>query len=138
MLIRWRIENHEKRIKNENKSNKVIYDVEDSVRMQDVKTKQFSKNWMVTEQRRTDSGTMVSYLIKKDNGRITIRHTQFLRKLETENDPIIDTDLTNIDVNVDETDIPRHEETATKHSQLSLITTFISWAAVMRRQNLVF
>ena len=68
------------------------------------------------EQRRTDSGTIVSYLIKKDNGRITIRHRKFLRKLEPENDPIIDTDLTNIDVTVDDTDIPRHEETATKRS----------------------
>ena len=64
MLIRRRIENHEKRIKNENKSNKVIYDVGDRVRIQDVKKKQFSKNGTVTEQRRTDSGTIVSYLIK--------------------------------------------------------------------------
>ena len=76
-------------------------------------TKQFSKNGTVTEQRRTDSGTIVSYIIKKDNGRVTIRHRKFLRKLEPENDPImdiIDTDLNNTDVTVDDTaGILRHE-----------------------------
>ena len=60
MLIRRRIENHEKRIHNKNKYNKIIYDVGDRVRIQDVKTKQFTKNGTVTEQRRTDSGTIVS------------------------------------------------------------------------------
>ena len=33
MLIRRRIENHEKRIKKENKSNKVIYEIEDRARL---------------------------------------------------------------------------------------------------------
>ena len=80
-LVRRRIENHEKRIKNENKSNKVIYDVCDRVRIQDVKTIEFLKNGTVIERRRIDSGTIVSYVIKKDNGRITIRHRKFLRKL---------------------------------------------------------
>ena len=112
MLIRRRIENHEKRINNENKSNKVIYYVGDRVRIHDVKTKQFSKNGTVTEQRRTDSGTIVSYLIKKDNGRVTLRHQKFLRKLEPENDPlidIIDTDLNYTDGTVEDTaDIPMY------------------------------
>ena len=116
MLIRRRIENHEKRINNENKSNKIIYDVGDRVRIQDVKTKQFSKNGTVTEQRRTDSGTIVSYLIKKDNGRVTIRHWKFLRKLEPENDPlidIIDTNLKSTDATVENlADIPLDEEIA--------------------------
>ena len=67
-LIRRRIETYEKRIHNEKKSNKIIYDVGDRVRIQDVKSKQFTKNGTVTEQRRTDSGTIVSYLIKKIMG----------------------------------------------------------------------
>ena len=116
MLIRRRIENHEKRIKNENKSNKVIYDVGDRVRIQDVKSKQFTKNGTVTEQRRTDSGTIVSYMIKKDNGRVAIRRRKFLRKLEPENDPLIDiiTKLKPTDVgeNTADTQIPLDEEIA--------------------------
>ena len=90
------------------------------MRIQDIKTKQFSKNGTVTEQRRTDSGTIVSYLIKKDNRRVAIRHRKFLCKLEPDNDPIIDiidTDLNNTGVTVDDTaGIPRHEETSSKHT----------------------
>ena len=89
MLIRRQIENHDKRIHNKNKSNKIIYDVGDRVRIQDVKSKQFTKNGTVTEQRRTDSGTIVSYIIKKDNGRAAIRHRKFLQKLEPKHDPLI-------------------------------------------------
>ena len=80
-LIKRRIENHEKRIKNENKSNKVIYEIGDRVRLQDVKTKLFSRNGTVIEQRKTDSGTIVSYIIKTDRGRITTCHRKFLRRL---------------------------------------------------------
>ena len=64
-LINRRIENHEKQIHNENKSNKTIYDVGDRVRIQDVKSKLFNKNGTITEQRRTDSDSIVSYVIKK-------------------------------------------------------------------------
>ena len=42
MLIKRSIENNEKRIKNEHKSNKVIYEIGDRVRLQDVKTKLIS------------------------------------------------------------------------------------------------
>merc|ERR1712236_11167 len=80
MLIRQRIENHEKRIKNENKSNKVIYEIGDRVRLQDVKTKLFSRNGTVIEQRKTDNVTIFSYIIKTDRGRITTRHINFLRR----------------------------------------------------------
>ena len=89
MLINRRIANHEKRIKNENKNNKVIYEIGSRVRLQDVKTKLFSTNGTVIEQRTTDSRTIVSYIIKNDRGRITKRNKKFRRKLETENDPII-------------------------------------------------
>ena len=116
MLIKRRIENHEKRIKNENKSNKVIYDIGDRVRLQDVKTKEFSRNGTVIEQRKTDSGTIVSYIIKTDRGRITTRHRKFLRRLEIENDPIINTDLDNPDVMVADTDILKTDETSTLQS----------------------
>ena len=47
---------------------------------------------------------------------LTLLHRKFLRRLEIENDPIINTDLNNIEVMMDDTDILRHEETATKRS----------------------
>ena len=48
-LINRRIENHEKRIHNENKTNKIIYEVGDRVQIQDVKSKLFNKNGTIKE-----------------------------------------------------------------------------------------
>ena len=67
-LIKRRILNHENRITNKNKNNKVIYDIGARVRLQQVKTKEFSILGTVIEQRVTDSGVIVSYLIKTDLG----------------------------------------------------------------------
>ena len=131
MLIKRRIENHEKRIKNENKSNKVIYDIGDRVRLQDVKTKEFSRNGTVIEQRKTDSGTIVSYIIKTDRGRITTCHRKFLRRLEIENDPIISTGLDNPDVLVVDTDILKTDETYTQHSGLKVADSEV----IVKRQS---
>ena len=120
MLINRRIENHEKRIKNENKNNKVIYEIGARVRLQDVKTKLFSQNGTVIEQRNTDSGTIVSYVIKTDRGRITTRHRKFMRRLEIENDPTITS--TNLDtpvVLVADTDILKTDKTSTQHSEVA-------------------
>ena len=44
------------------------------VRLQDVKTKLFSTNGTVLEHRNTDSGDIVSYIIRTDRGRLTTRH----------------------------------------------------------------
>ena len=70
-LIRRRILNHEGKIKNKNRNNKVIYKVGSRVRLQDVKCKLFSTLRTVLEQRTTDSGDIVSYIIKTDRGHIT-------------------------------------------------------------------
>ena len=86
-LIRKRILNHEHRIKNKNKNNKVIYDIGARVRLQEVKTKEFSILGTVTEQRFTDSGVIVSYLIKTDLGYYTTRHRRFMKELAKEHDP---------------------------------------------------
>ena len=86
-LIRKRILNHEHRIKNKNKNNKVIYDIGARVRLQEVKTKEFSILGTVTEQRFTDSGVIVSYLIKTDLGYYTTRHRRFMKALAKEDDP---------------------------------------------------
>ena len=73
-LINRRISNHEGRIKNKNQNNKVFYKVGSRVRLQDVKSKLFSTLGTVLEQRTTDSGDIVSYIIKTDRGHVTTRH----------------------------------------------------------------
>ena len=86
-LITRRILNHENRIKNKNSNNKVIYDIGARVRLQDMKSKEFSNLGTVIEQRTTDSGVIVSYLIKTDLGYLTTRHRRFMRELAKEHDP---------------------------------------------------
>ena len=83
-LIRRRILNHEGRIKNKNRNNKVIYKLGARVRLQDVKTKLFSTLGTVIEQRTADSGDIVSYIIKTDRGLVTTRHRRFMRELARE------------------------------------------------------
>ena len=86
-MIERRILNHEHRITNKNKNNKVIYDIGARVRLQEVKTKEFSILGTVIEQRVTDSGVIVSYLIKTDLGYTTTRHRRFMKLLAKEHDP---------------------------------------------------
>ena len=86
-LIRRRILNHEGKIKNKNQNNKVIYEVGSRVRLQDVKSKLFSTFGTVLEQTATDSGDIVSYIIKCDRGHTTTRHRKFMRELAPEHDP---------------------------------------------------
>merc|ERR1712215_494250 len=97
MLINRRIENHEGRIKNKNRTNKVIYPVGSRVRLQDAKKKIFDTNGTVLETRATDRGQIVSYIIRTDRGRLTTRHRKYLRQLEPENDPQIKNNFTNHD-----------------------------------------
>ena len=52
-----------------------------------MKSKLFSTLGTVLEQRTTDSGDIVSYIIKTDRGHITIRHRKFMRELAPEHDP---------------------------------------------------
>ena len=91
--------NHEGKIKNKNQNNKVIYEVGSRVRLQDVKSKLFSIFGTVLEQRATDSGDIVSYIIKCDRGHTTTRHRKFMRELTPEHDPrvINDNNYTNLD-----------------------------------------
>ena len=86
-LIRRRILSHEGKIKNKNQNNKVIYKVGSRVRLQDVKSKLFSTLGTVLKQRTTDSGDIVSYIIKTDRGHTTTRHRKFMRELAPEHDP---------------------------------------------------
>merc|ERR1712030_244569 len=76
-LITRRILNHQNRIKNKNSNNKVIYDIGARVRLQDIKSKEFSNLGTVIEERTTDSRVIVSYLIKTDLGYLPTRHRRF-------------------------------------------------------------
>merc|ERR1712215_205978 len=105
MLINRRIENHGGRITNKYRTNKVIYPVGSRVRLQDAKTKIFDTNGTVLEPRATDSGQIVSYIIRTDRGRLTTRHRKYLMQLEPENDPKIQNNFTNLDVTAAAPDI---------------------------------
>merc|ERR1711888_315039 len=89
MLINKRIEKHDARIKNKNKTNKVIYPVRARVRIQNAKTKLFDTNGTILEPRWTDSQEIVSYVIRTDQGLLTTRHSKYLRQLDPLNDPTI-------------------------------------------------
>merc|ERR1712055_1220911 len=73
MLINRRIANHEGRIKNKNRNNKVLYPVGSRIRLQDMKTKLFLTNGTVLEPRTTDRGETVSYIIRTDRGKLRTR-----------------------------------------------------------------
>ena len=85
-LINRRIEKHEERIKNKNKS-KVVYPVGTRVRIQHAKTKLFDTNGTILEHRWTDSQEVVSYVIRTDKGLVTTRHRKYLKQLDPLNDP---------------------------------------------------
>ena len=86
-LIKRRVFNHERRITNKNKNNKVIYDIGARVRLQEVKSKEFKIMGTVTEQRIAESGMVVSYEIDTDLGYKTMRHRRFMKPLEKEHNP---------------------------------------------------
>ena len=79
-LISRRILNHEKRILNENRR--------------------------IKKQRIADDGSIVSYVIREDDGWKSYRHRRHLRKLEPEHDNLENTNLSEVDVN-DDDEIPQ-------------------------------
>ena len=135
MLINRRIENHEGRIKNKNRTNKVIYPVGSRVRLQDAKTKIFDTNGTVLEPRATDSGQIVSYIIRTDRGRLTTRHRKYLRQLEPENDPKIKNNFTNLDVTAADPDILENVEIEQKATGRSDSANDITEEIVQRRSG---
>merc|ERR1711888_544983 len=121
MLINKRIEKHEKRIKNKNKTNKVIYPVRARVRIQNAKTKLFDTNGTILEPRWTDSQEIVSYIIRTDRGKLTTRHRKYIRQLEPVNDPKITNknNFTNLDTPAADPDILENVEIEQKSTDSS-------------------
>ena len=66
-LIYKRIKNHEGRIKNKNKTNKLVYMPGDRVMLQNIRTKDFNLTGTVESQRVTYDGQIVSYIGEKTN-----------------------------------------------------------------------
>ena len=91
------------------------------MRLQDVKSKLFSTLGTVLEQRTTDSGDIVSYIIKTDRGHVTTRHRKFMRQLEPENDPRINknNNFTNLDKPTADRDILEDVATEGKATERS-------------------
>ena len=79
--------NHEKRIKNKSKTNKLIYSPGDCVRIQNICTKDWELLGTVETQRVADDGSILSYEIQTDLGYLTTKHRRFLRPLVAKTTP---------------------------------------------------
>ena len=111
-LIHKRILNHEKRIKNKDKTNKLVYMPGDRVRLQNIKTKDFTLTDTVESQRVVDEGQIVSYNIQTDAGYPTTRHCRFLRPLVTAGpkECITDPDIPKYGEATTEQDLPHNAD----------------------------
>ena len=70
-LIRKRIERHDARITKTNKRNKILYNVGDRVRLQNVSDKSWGLIGTIERRRTADDGKIVSYDIMTDKGYLT-------------------------------------------------------------------
>ena len=86
-LIEKRIKKHDARITNKNKRNKVIYQVGQRVRLQNVATRDWDLKGTIERLRYADDGRVVSYFIMTDKNHLTTRHRRFLKPLHEDHDP---------------------------------------------------
>ena len=75
-----RAKQHQLRVDKKGKTPKEIYEIGEKVLVQDLATRQWSKEGTVISVRTTVDGTVVSYLLDI-NGYATARHRKFMRKL---------------------------------------------------------
>ena len=95
-LIRQRIEKHDAMISDKNKRNKIVYQVVQRVRLQNVATRDWDLKGTVERLRYADDGRVVSYYIMTDRNHLTTRHRRFMKPLHVDHDPKIVTNK-NID-----------------------------------------
>ena len=88
-LISRRIQKHDDRIKNKNKTNKILYEIGQRVRLQNVSTRDWDLKGTIDLLRTTDDGRVVSYDVLTDKGHMTTRHRRYLRPLHRDHDPKI-------------------------------------------------
>ena len=115
-LISTRIQKHDDRIKNKNKTNKILYEVGQRVRLQNVATRDWALKGTIDLLRTTDDGRVVSYDVITDKGHRTTRYRRYLRPLHKDHGPNIqktDTanDVTKVDDSISEeiADLPTKE-----------------------------
>merc|ERR1711867_419384 len=85
-LIRKRIQKHDARIKKKSFKNKILYEVGDRVRLQNIKDKSWGLIGTVERRRTADDGQILSYDILTDKGYLTSRHRRYMKYLNDDND----------------------------------------------------
>merc|ERR1712215_643089 len=85
-LIRKRIQRHDARIKKKIYRNKILYEVGDRVRLQNVKDKTWGLIGTVERRRTADDGQILSYDILTDKGYLTSRHRRYMKYLNDDSD----------------------------------------------------
>ena len=81
------LQKHDARITNKNKRNKIIYQVGQRVRLQNVATRDWDLKGTIDRVRTADDGRVVSYFVLTDRNHITTRHRRFLKPLHEDHDP---------------------------------------------------
>ena len=102
-LIERRIQKHDDRIKNKNTTNKILYEVGQRVRLQNISTRDWELKGTIDQIRIADDGRVVSYDVLTDKNYMTTRHRRYIRPLHENQDPKIPKDKNNTD-NVDTAD----------------------------------
>ena len=110
-------------------TNKILYEVGQRVRLQNVSTRDWELKGTIDQIRTTDDGRVVSYDVLPDKGPMTTRHRRYLRPLHRDHDPKIpknkndtDNDDTANDViltSEEKADLPTIEQTAVSGEQLA-------------------
>ena len=101
-LIRRRIEKHDARITKKNKRNKILYEIGERVRLQNIGTRDWELMGTIERRRTADDGRVVSYDILTDKGYLTSRHRRYLKRLNNDHDPkITNNDKSDVTNNAD-------------------------------------
>ena len=86
-MIKRRILKHDARIKNKNKTNKILYQVGQRVRLQNIATRDWDLKGTIDEVRTADDSRIYSYDVFTDRNHMTTRHRRYLKSLHKEHDP---------------------------------------------------
>ena len=76
-LIKRQIIKHDARIKNKNKTNKIMYHVGRRVRLQKIATRDWDLKGTINKIRIADDGRIYSYDVFTDRNHMTTRHTRY-------------------------------------------------------------
>merc|ERR1712082_343017 len=115
-LDKKRIEKHDDRITNKNKKNKILYEVGQRVRLQNVATHDWDLKGTVERLRYADYGRVVSYYIMTDRNHLTTRHRRFLKPLNQEHDPKF---IANKNTDTHRADLPNFKQVLRRSDRLS-------------------